>query len=272
MALALIGAGCAPFISSGPVGPVRRESATQLSLAWGYAYGPTTATVGGMVFKGNGQEQAAGGGGLQIPTIVPVTVGVEHAMGDGLELSADIGAVDSGVRLRLGLPGGPSAPAAIAFEGRTGQISAFPTDSYQASMAFEIYPDITPAHASVARRLILAVGIAGGVFQHQLTLPYAFNQDYDLPFGGPSMTVLRSELRLETAVGIYLGSAKSLGLSVVVAPWILLGSPGSLSATCNTCSDSPSGAKFSVTDFSEGWGLSLIVTPSFAWFHGGSSS
>ena len=58
---------------------------------------------------------------------------------------------------------------------------------------------------------------------------FSFNQDYDLPFfGGPSVTVLRSELRLETAVGIYLGGVRNLGLGVVVAPWILLGSPGSI--------------------------------------------
>src|SRR5205814_8193706 len=105
---------------------------------------------------------------------------------------------------------------------RDGQISASPHASYQASLAFEAYPDITPTDAHPPRRLILSLGIAGGVFEHQLSLPFTFDPDYDLPFGGPSLTLLRPDRRLQPAVGIYLGG-QSGGLSIVVAPWFLMG-------------------------------------------------
>ena len=262
IALALPGAGCFAVAPAGPVGPLRPGNATQAEVAFGFAYGPATATVAGMPVKGNGQVQAAGGDTTQIPDPLPVRLGVRQALGDDLEMSADLGVVDSGLRFRIGVPGGSSA---IALELRDGQISAAPQASYQASLAFEAYPDITPADAHPPRRLILSLGIAGGVFQHQLSLPYAFDPDFDLPFGGPRMTVLRPELRLQTAVGIYLGG-RSDGLSMVVAPWFLLGA-GDPSATCQGCNPILGAPVFSLDSYSQSWGASLIITPSIGWLH-----
>ncbi len=261
-ALALFGQGCLAFTSAGPVGPLRSGNTTQLETAFGFAYGPATATVGGVAVKGNGQAQAAGGSTAQIPDPAPVRVGVRQSMGDGFEASADLGLVDSGLRLRVGLSNGPSAPSDLAIELRDGQISAFPHASYQASLAYEIYPDITPANTYAQRRMIFSLGISGGTFQHQLSLPYSFEPDYDLPFGGPSMTVLRPELRVETAIGIYLGGEGSGGLSIAVAPWVLVSAGTPTSFTCNTCSTNPA-----LTSFSESWGASLIITPSYGWLH-----
>jgi hypothetical protein len=266
LVLALLGAGCIALTSAGPVGPLRSGTTTQAEVAWGFAYGPATATVSGRTVTGNGEMQAAGGDSTQIPNIAPVRIGVRQSLGDMAEASADVGWVDSGLRLRVGMPDG-SVPWAIAFEARDGQVSAFPVGSYHVSGALEIYPDITPADSHPPRRLILSVGIAGGVFEHQLSLPTAFDPDFDLPFGGPKMTVLRPEVRLQTAVGLYLGG-KSDGLSIVVAPWFLLrgDTPRGSCQGCNPILGAPT---FSLTSYSQGWGASLIITPAFGWLHGG---
>jgi hypothetical protein len=217
-----------------------------------------------MALKGNGQMQAAGGDTPSLPSPAPLTVGVRQALGEMAEVSADVGQMDSGLRLRVRLSDGPAAPSDISFEARSGEISFAPIASYQGSAAFEIYPDVTPPNSYPGRRLILSLGIAGGVFEHQLNLPYAFNFDDDLPFGGPSMVVLRPELRVQTAVGIYLGGGKNEGMSIAVAPWFLL-SAGTPTATCTGCGP---GTTFSLNSYSQSWGAALIITPSYSWFHG----
>jgi hypothetical protein len=244
-----LGAGCAAFTSSGPVGPLRSGNTTQVAAAWAYAYGPATVVVGGVTIKGNADMQASSIGTPSLPSPLPATVGVRQAFGDDVELGADIGIMDSGLRLRVGTPDGSSLPWDLAFEARTGKIAAFPTGTGQAGLAFEAYPDITPAQTFPQRRLILSLGITGGIFQHQLPLPFSFDPDDDI--GDGTMILLRPELRLESAVGIYLANGKSAGLSIVVAPWILIGSEAPTSAICPFCGPAATPTTLSVTSYSK---------------------
>jgi hypothetical protein len=266
IALALFGEGCAALTSGGPVGPLRSGNTTQFAAAWAYAYGPATVTVGGVTLKGNADMQASSVGTPPLPSPLPLTVGVRQALGNNAETDADIGTMDSGIRLRVGLPDGSSLPWDLAFEARTGKIAAFPTGSYQAGLAFEAYPDITPAKTVSQRRLILSLGITGGVFQHQLPLPFSFDPDDDI--GNGTMIVLRSELRLASAVGVHLANGNSAGISIVVAPWILISSQAPTSAICPYCGPAATPTTLSVTSYSQTWGASLIITPSLGWLHG----
>jgi hypothetical protein len=269
IAATLLVGGCAAITSAGPVGPMRSGTTTQLAAAWAYAYGPATATVSGHTVKGNAQMQAGGGDSTTLPSPGPVTVGFRQALGNVAEGSAELGQMDSGVRLRIMLPEGPTGPPCdLSFEARTGKISFAPIDSYQWSAAFEIYPDVTPHNSFPQKRLILSLGVAGGVFEHQLNYPFGYGTGVeDFMSGGPSMTVLRPEVRAQTAVGIYLEGGKNEGLSITVAPWFLL-SHGTPTATCNGCAPLYGGATFSLTDYSQTWGASLTLTPSYSWFHG----
>jgi hypothetical protein len=261
-ALATLGAGCAAITSAGPVGPMRAGTTTQLSASWAYAYGPATATVSGATVQGNGQS----GHFPALPTPVPVTVGFRQAAGDLAEVSGEVGSLDSGMRLRVRLWDGPTAPADLSFEARTGEIAMAPIGSFQGSAAFEIYPDITPPNTYPHTRAILSLGIAGGVFEHQLDLPGQFNVDNDI--GYPWMTVLRHEVRVQTAIGVYLESGKNEGTSIVVAPWFLL-SAGTPTGTCSGCEGPGTGSTlFSLTSYTQTWGLAVIITPSYSWFHG----
>src|SRR6185437_10478911 len=101
----------------------------------------------------------------------PATVGVRQALGDRAEISAEAGEMDSGMRLRVVLSDGPTAPAVLSIEGRSGKIAFSPVGSYQGSASFEIYPDITPPSTYPRMRLILSLEIADGVFEHQMNLP-----------------------------------------------------------------------------------------------------
>ena len=265
--LALFGQGCAAFTTSGPVGPLRSGNATQLAAAWAYAYGPATAIVGGVSVNGNAEMQASSVGTPSLPDPAPQAVGVRQTLGGAVEASADMGTIDSGLRLRVGLNEARSSlPFDVAFEARTGSIALFPTGSYQAGVALEAYPDIAPSSSGSHRRLILSAGIASGVFQHQLPLPYSFSPDDDI--GNPTMTMLRPELRLETAVGVYLVNGRSVGFSIVVAPWFLIGSQAPTSAVCPYCGPAATPTALSVTSYSQSWGASLMITPSYGWLHG----
>jgi len=82
------------------------------------------------------------------------------------------------------------------------------------------------------------------------------------------MTLLRPEVRLESAVGVYLEGGKNVKVSVVVAPWVLIGSQAPTSAICPYCGPAATPTTLSVTSYSQPWGLSLIITPSFGWMHG----
>lgn len=263
-AVALGGAGCFAFTSPGPVGPMRAGNATQLSASWAYAYGPATATVSGQTISGNAQMQAFGNAAF--PSALPVTVGIRQAIGDAAELSADLGGVDSGFRLRAGTPIEARVPFDVSLEARFGAISLTPSSSYQARAAFELYPNVTPANTFPPRWQILSIGVAGGVFQHQLLLPHSFDIDDDFPIGGPYLELLRPEVRLETAVGVYLGG-KGEGVSIVVAPWFLLWSQAPTSASCPNCGTSALNTPVSLTSYSQSWGASLIITPSYGWLH-----
>jgi hypothetical protein len=264
-ALPLALGGCAALTSGGPVGPLRSGTTTQLAAAWAYAYGPATVNVGGVTFKGNAQMQASTLGTLSLPSPGPVTVGFRQAVGDNAEAGADLGMMDSAFRLRVGLPDTSSFPWDLAFEARTGKLAVSPTGSYQVGLALEAYPDITPANSFPQRRLILSLGIAGGVFQHQLPLPYSLDPDDDI--GNGTMILLRPEVRLQSAVGGYLAHGQSDGASIVLAPWFLLGSQAPTSATCPYCGPGAATTTLSVTSYSQTWGLSLIITPSIGWSH-----
>lgn len=260
--------GCA-LTTPAPAGPLRPGDATQIETAWAFAYGRASATVNGAVVTGNGQAQVEGrpAKGDPIPTLpdpVPLTVGVRQVLRGSLEASGDLGWMDSGVGLRGRVPylDREALPLVVGAGLRTGKISAFASDTYEGSLAIETYPRIAPLRYP-SWRLILSLGVTGGIFQHQLLLPEAYDSDSDAPQGPPTVVVLRRELRLQTAVGVYLGGERR-GLAITLAPWILLGASAPNSIKCGACN-----GVTSIANFSQTWGLALVVAPSYAWAHGG---
>jgi len=70
--------------------------------------------------------------------------------------------------------------------------------------------------------------------------------------------VVRPETRLELAIGIYRRGTQGAA-NFALAPWILLDAGAPTKDQCVACD--PTGP---VTDFSQSWGVALIVSPALA--------
>jgi hypothetical protein len=261
---ALGAAGCA-LTTPAPAGPIHPGQTTVVDVGWAMAYGRANAVVGGVAVAGNGQATVFGQPRFPLPDPLPLTAGVRQSLGGDVEASADVGWMDSGVGLRARVPGidRPAVPVVLALGARDGRLAAVPSDTYAFSAGLEAYPRLAPMVSGYTRHLIVALGIAGGVFQHQMNLPDQFDSGSDAPHDVPSLTVVRPELRLQTALGLHLGRGAE-SLSVAVAPWFLLASGTPVSMTCNSCNSSLGG----VQSFDQSWGVSLFLTPSFGWLRG----
>ena len=122
---------------------------------------------------------------------------------------------------------------------RTGEIGLFGRDTYQGTLALEAYPALFHSReGSNAHRLVLSLGLAGGAFEHDLSLPESFESGSDAPHGFPSEIVIRREVRLQAAVGVHLQGQHG-AITLALQPWIVLASDASVSATCDQCEGSP---------------------------------
>jgi hypothetical protein len=220
------------------------------------AYGPASATVGGVPVSGNGQTNQAGGLKVNpLPNPLPLTLGVQQQIGRSLEVRGDVGWVDSGVGLRVLLPLGEEPPFLVSVGARSGEVGAFRRPSYHGVLALESYPAVSRRADGNAHRLMLSLGVAAGAFEHDLSLPSSFESSSDAPHGLPSEIVIRPELRLQAAVGIHLQGPRD-AIAFALQPWVVLASAAPTHATCDQCA-----APQSLTTFSHGWGLALLVTP-----------
>lgn len=241
--------GCA-LTTAGPAGPLSRGTETRIQATPAMAYGPATATVNGVTVSGNAEVNLGGTKGLPIP--VPVTAGVNQQIGPSFEIGGDLGVNDSGVAARFRLPVFEERPLVATVGARSGAVSLYRRDSYHAAVGLEAYPAVPPPRGSShPMHLVLALGLAGGVFEHDLALPSAFESSSDAPHGFPSEVVLRRELRLQAAAGIHW-----LSVTLAVQPWIVLASSDPVSTTCDQCA-----GPAAVSAFSQRWGLSLLLIP-----------
>jgi hypothetical protein len=251
-------AGCA-LTGSAPAGPLHAGTTTQIQPSWAFAYGRGSARVAGTRVTGNAESY--GGTGWELLPF-PMRLGLRQSLGSAVEISGDLGWLDSGVEARIGTPGGGGAfPIAIAAGLRRGP---FPfgvgEETLSGHARFEVYPDISEARDGSVR-LSLSLGVGVGSFAHSLTLPSSYQftggdaPDFD-PFGA---IVVRPEARLELGVGI-LNIGPRGGIGATLLPWIVLASGAPTKPVCSGC-ESPT---LAVTDYSQSWGLSLVITPA-AW-------
>ncbi|HXU60411.1 MAG TPA: hypothetical protein VN962_01830 [Polyangia bacterium] len=254
---ALAAGGCA-LTGTAPGGPLHAGTATEIQPSWAIAYGPGSATVGGARMSGNAESY----GGTKMELVpIPMRIGLRQSLGSAVEVSGDIGWLDSGVEVRAGTPGGSGAfPIAIAAGLRRGP---FPFDVGEKTLSgharFEIYPDVSRANDG-SLRLTLAAGLGVGSFTHSLTLPESDRSTGgDAPNFGPfGAIVVRPETRIELGVGIRLFGPHG-GIGATLLPWIVVAHGAPTRATCSDCA-----VDATPSDYSQSWGLSLVITPT-AW-------
>jgi hypothetical protein len=245
--LAGAGGGCA-ITATAPGGPLRSGSYTSLEPAtWAVAYGPASATVDGARLSGNGETWGPGPHPEDF-AFLPIRFGVRQSLGSKVEASADLGTLDSGVEVRVGTRGGDGRlPLAVTAGLRSSAVALNaerPTTS--ARLRLEAFPRISHRGDSTLHWM-LSVGASYGTFAHAIAGPGEIGGD--VPDLDPAFDVVRPEARLELGVGIDL-QAPNGGFTVALAPWILLHADTS----CPYC-----GGAY---DFSQRWGVALLLTPS----------
>lgn len=259
LGLAALASGCA-LTGPAPGGPLHSGAYTQVQPTFGIAYGPASAEINGVRVSGDGQSRIVTSPIDPFPNPVPVTVGVRQQFGRVFEASADVGWVDSGVELRMGVPSGDNAPIVLSAGARTGKVSAFGDDTYQGRIGAEAYPRISRDRSS-SLRLVLSLGLTAGNFEHQILLPSSYAEGVAGPGweDSPVVSVVRREVRLESAIGLTW-AREHFGFTLAVSPWILLAAAEPASMRCQSCSGPET-----VTNFSQSWGLALLFVPSFGW-------
>lgn len=251
---ALAVTGCA-LTGASPGGPLHAGTTTQIQPSWALAYGPGSATVGATRMTANAESY----GGTKAELLpVPMRIGLRQSLGSAVEASGDVGWLDSGLELRAGTPGG-TGPFPIAFAAglREGPYPfGLGEKTFSGHARFEIYPDVSEAHDG-SRRLTFSIGVGVGSFAHSLTLPESYrNTGGDAPDVDPfGVLVVRPETRLEMGIGITrLGPRGGVGATLL--PWIVLDSGAPTRMVCSGCASNPA-----LADYSQSWGLSLVVTP-----------
>lgn len=250
--------GCA-ITGTPPGGPLRAGTYTGVEPAtWAIAYGPASATVNGTRLSGSGETWGPGPHPEEA-ALVPIRFGIRQALGGALEIAGDVGTLDSGVELRAGTMPGRQAPVFAVTAGARSSAIALNREARTTSarLRFELYPELSSGGAGTLFGM-LAAGVSYGTFAHAIAGPDQTGGD--VPATDPAFSLVRPEARLELSLGIDLRGPHG-GALVALAPWILLHAD----TLCSGC-----GATY---DFSQRWGVALLVTPSLggdliAWLFG----
>ncbi len=248
---AWLAAGCAAA-PPGPRGPLLDVGA-QFAIDWSVA-------AGNAEYREPGRASGEGSGdyyGLNFP-IPPRRLEARLAPVSWADIGGDIGWIDGGVDIRFGMPSTPgrfwAANLALGMRsGKPGPINATKgTHSYWGRL--EVYPLLHESHdargVTETRRGVLAVGLNGGVFFHQLALDRQGAHDPGDGFNWDSLPIRRRELRLETALGLWLRPRKGMAALIGLEPyWLLRGDDGS---------GGPAGSTYR-----QSWGFVVVLSGSF---------
>ncbi len=219
-----------------------------------------SVAAGNAKYREPGRAPADGSGdyyGLNFP-IAPRRLEARLAPVRWADIGGDIGWIDGGVDVRFGLPSTPgrfwAANLAVGMRsGTPGPIHATKrTYSYWGRL--EVYPLLHESRDArgllETRRGVIALGLDGGVFFHQLALERAGGHDPGDGFNFDSLPILRHELRLETAIGFWMRPRTGMAALVGLEPyWVLRGDDGS---------GGPAGSTYR-----QSWGFVVVLSGSF---------
>lgn len=236
------------------------QTYTQIQPAFAVAYGPASAELNGVRLSGDGQTKIVTSPINPFPNPVPLTLALRQQFGRLVESSVDLGWVNSGIELRLAVPWAIDLPVALRAGARTGKVSAFDSDTYEGRIGAEAYPRIS-RDGYPSLRFVFSLAVSGGSFEHEILLPSSYAETLAGPGipHAPVADVVRREIRLEGTIGVTW-AREHVGCTLAVAPWILVAAAAPSSLRCIDCNGPET-----VTQFSQSWGLALLLVPSFGW-------
>jgi len=240
------GVGCAAA-PPGPRGPLT-EAGARFAVDWSVAAGDARLERPGKPTI----KSSADYYGVNFP-LPPRRLEARLAPVSWADIGADIGWLDGGVDVRFGVPSarGRFWAGNVAFGMRSGQPGPIaPTKStYSYWARLEAYPLVHERSdergVRESHRAVLALGLDGGLFSHQLSAPGEPGGDV----GGGSYSALqirRRELRVEGAVGYFLEPRGAAAVLLGLEPyWV---------ADADAVAAGP---------YHQTWGVVLVISASF---------
>jgi hypothetical protein len=223
------------------------EAGAQFAVDWSVAAGSAQLQRPGQPK----QDSSADYYGFQFP-IPPRRLEARLAPVSWADLGGDIGWIDGGVDVRFGVPAADGRRFAgnLALGLRSGQPGPFQetkgTHSFWGRL--EAYPLLFEEHDDLgvreSHRGVLALGVNGGVFSHQVPLTGASDDPDGVDFD--SLQVRRRELRIEAAVGYFLKPRSAAGVLLGLEPYWVAHADA-----------------IDVGTYEQSWGVVLVLSGSF---------
>jgi hypothetical protein len=207
----------------GPRGPLT-EAGAQVGIDWSVAY--NQATLDGVGTRPQVNESSDRF--YSNFAIFPRRLELRVAPVSFIDVGADLGWIDGGVDVRLGVPAAPSRVFAgnVAFGFRSGEpIPISRTRGMHSLWArLEAYPllhEKPHPRGFTMGRAVLSLGVDAGLFYHAVTEPY---DPAEVVFDGPPLgrddiDLPRRELRIEAALGYHLASAERTSVLIAFEPY-----------------------------------------------------
>ena len=237
---------------AGPRGPLVGPG-VEAAMDWSFAYGPGSGTVA------DGTPTSGGADNYWGPeTIFPRRLEARLSPIKWMDLGGQIGWLDAGADVRVGLPAFNGWP--LAFDLAAGFASGSPGVVHDTKgqrsrwLRLEAYPRLGGSLPDIF--LVLALGLNVGDFYHQLPDPQPVATVDEI---GPSIvTLLRHETRLETSVGMFLAGRPHAGSFLLsINPYFVLHA-GPPVSTCTMCAAD-------LASYSQGWGLVVVMRYAFGF-------
>jgi hypothetical protein len=269
--VSLLISGCiaAPGIPGGPMqGP-----SVALTGTYGYALAPAEVQLHRSTDDRRLRQWDETTEAVNLP-VAPARGGARVGLSDWLDVAADVGFLESGAEVRVGVPeGSRPLPFAISVGSRWGALGLL--DRHQGEhregrVRFEIYPRLHGLDRGVRMNLIGTLGASFGRRYRALPahgLPPALVPDPDEDHEGwptvgtwndPTSYVLRDETRLEATLGIEKRKDRTV-VSFFLMPYWTVAHGRALDAGCSGCQE------WRVERLAARFGLALFATATFTW-------
>jgi hypothetical protein len=220
------------------------EAGAQVAIDWSVGYNQATLDAAGT----RPQVNASSDRFYSNFAIFPRRLELRVAPVSFIDVGADLGWIDGGVDVRLGMPAAPSRVFAgnVAFGLRSGEPTPIRSTRGMHSLwgRLEAYPLLHQERhprGFTMGRAVLSLGLDAGLFYHAVTEPDAQTEYDGPPVGGNDIDLPRRELRIEAALGYHVASAERTSVLIAFEPyWV-------------TSHDD------SQPDYHQSWGIVLVL-------------
>jgi hypothetical protein len=242
--LVLLLAGCASA-PPGPRGPLLGPG-IEVATDYSYAYG-----AGSVELPDGTRSSGSADNYWSALTILPRRLEGRLSPVKWLDIGGQLGWLDSGADLRVGVPAAPERSwafdLAAGFDTGRGGLFEDTKPTRSRWLRLEAYPSLP--NPQLHTRLVLAAGADFGTFLHQLGDPRPQTTFSD-GWGPAAIQVVRTETRLEGSVGVFVYPGVVGSFMLTINPYVTVDS-GAPETSCHACQP--------IASYAEDWGIVLVM-------------